>query len=246
MRIYVSIVFVSEPEGVSDIKCIILVFTSTNRCYVSETKIQTHLNLNAHPTPEAYIWKVGTGSKISEISNLTGQNSKSAEYLKPGQVLQRLFSTLTEDFYRPKRLSELFEKVFPNEYYFPDSSTLKMYQACKRLRQFFSLSKVPLLLYESSGLYSLRAQNGNQVNILCSLLEDNSHGIQQEDIIKLDRFFGTLKESLKKKAFTRKDIVGILKVSDRTALYLVEGGIKLKKIIKVGKGPSTKYIFSTN
>jgi hypothetical protein len=147
-----------------------------------KNKIAAQLNIKPSIFKKNYFWTVGEGEKEFTIDSLTGENSKSDYYLKAGQVPQRLFRALTCDYYRPKRLPELFENIFPGEYYSPESSSLKMYQAFKRLRLFLKKSRIPLEISESNGHYKISTFEKNKVKIICFYTETNLQS--SKDLVK--------------------------------------------------------------
>ncbi|MCK6598959.1 MAG: hypothetical protein L6Q37_11390, partial [Bdellovibrionaceae bacterium] len=56
----------------------------------------------------------------------------------PSKLLKSLFFMLTQEFYRPLRLTEIFGVIYPEEFYHPIHSTLKIRRLIHRARKWLS------------------------------------------------------------------------------------------------------------
>jgi hypothetical protein len=211
------------------------------------SKILRELGFIKNDLKSDYSFKLGVNAPAVVIDRQSGENSISKKYLKPGQVQQRLFSVLTEDFYKPKRLHELFESVFHNEYYNPNSSLVKMHQACKRLRSFFKAARLPLLLDEKNGFFKLNAQSGKGAQILCASskafvvkVDLNS----KTDFTKMQRAILKIKTSSGESPIYKRDIQKWFRISARSASYMIKTLLNLNLLTKHGSGPATYYKIS--
>jgi hypothetical protein len=190
---------------------------------------------------ENYPLKLGKGKKVFTINAITGEILLSSYYLKTGRTLHRLFNCIVEDFYRPKRVSEIFDRVFPGEFYSPSSSPDKVHQALKRLREFFRESKMPLIIEERNGSFRFVAAKGKQVRIIFG--KNQNSNFLKTDLIKMNRRLIQLKQLLGGREFTTSNASQKLGLSSRATNYLLKSSLDSGQLVKTGKGPTTKYKF---
>lgn len=193
-----------------------------------------------------YKFSVGHNSKqsIIEIDVNTGCSTISDLRLKEGQVPQRLLSLLASDFYRPKRILEIFDGLFPNEYFSPQSSRDKIHQALRRLRSFLDEARVPLVIKEQKGFYSLDAKNDSVVNMICykeqHLGLKKTYLYQHREQKTLD-LLTAFKQSTSSRDFDVVTFARACKTSERTALRHLSLAIQKGWVRKDGAARFTRY-----
>ena len=181
-------------------------------------------------------WQI-SGKTSSVILDLqTGFIEGSEEFLKTDQVLHRFLKILAEDFYRPLRLYEIHEKLFPGDYYNPSSAT-KIHQICKRLRAFFKKAQIPLVLKEKKGSYLLSCRPGKEVEFAFDSGQKNK--IKSGEQMEINKFIQQMKSSPKN--FTAQDWQEKMGGSARTARRRLQSFVKLGMIKGGGRGRSVRY-----
>ncbi|HTL12257.1 MAG TPA: hypothetical protein VL588_07205, partial [Bdellovibrionota bacterium] len=68
---------------------------------------------------------------------VSGAHSGGEDRLKTGQLLQRVLQALGSDPFRRFRIGDLFDRVFPGEYYNPHTAPDRIHQGVMRLRRWF-------------------------------------------------------------------------------------------------------------
>jgi hypothetical protein len=96
---------------------------------------------------------------------VTAQLENGSAPMPPGQVLHRLFIILCQDFYRPIPLISLYAKLFPGDYFNPNTSPNRTHQVIKRLRQWILKNKLDLAIEEVSGAFRLRLTSNLAIRI---------------------------------------------------------------------------------
>lgn len=89
-----------------------------------------------------------------------GKRIKEFDYLqypslKAGTLIYKVLFGLCLDFYRPLNIYALFELLFPQEFYNPETSANKIHKALQRTRQWLKGHNLPLEIFENDGNYSL-------------------------------------------------------------------------------------------
>ncbi len=91
--------------------------------------------LNKLPMDVPSFYRMGAPSPLEkDFDLLLGSYIGAREVFKLGSILHRLFCTLVNDFYRPKRIGALFSHLYPDEYFDPHSSPDRVHQILKRFR----------------------------------------------------------------------------------------------------------------
>lgn len=76
-----------------------------------------------------------------------------------------LIQTLMKDFYRPLRTYELFDLIYKNERFNPESSPNKIYQLVNRTQALLNLSQVPLEIIFQNNYYRLTTKQNYSIQI---------------------------------------------------------------------------------
>lgn len=178
-----------------------------------------------------YHWKMGSG-EAHYIDIAMEQKTAQGGFLKAGQSMHRLYVALTSDFYRPFTIAELYEQVFPEEFYCPGVSEFRVHQAMKRLRKWFEQNKIPLQIESVDGEYRLTTDE------CVEILIHEGGKIQTSGDFRLQFLKTQLGEE-----FSIKDAVPLLKLTRRRAGEVIQEAVLSGILTKVGKGNRTRYRF---
>jgi tetratricopeptide (TPR) repeat protein len=190
-------------------------------------------DLGYTPNRNDYVWKIGKGkTKLWRLHVEEGVLSPAIHRLKPGQVLQRLFRTLTFDFYRPMTVPILFTGIFPDRYYDPVTSPSVVHQALKRLRQWLKEAKVPMHIVEFKGGYWLHSESRMEIQIPFDHTSEVSRRLQE---------LKKVTEANDSQSFSKQDLCKRWQISSRAANYKIRALLEAGVIIKIGNGPSIQY-----
>ena len=165
-----------------------------------------------------------------EIFDLQTAEYQGQQILKPGGLPHQLLQLLCSDLYKPLRLGNIFSQLFPDEHYSVVSTPNRVHQIIIRLRQ--SLENIPLEVTEHEGLYSVTATGPVSINF------STSTGLKNTREVRLKQ----LREKFQSTPFGIKDVMNLFGVSRTQAHYIIKSADHLG-ISKVGKGPSTRYVF---
>lgn len=155
--------------------------------------------------------------------------------LKAGQLIHRTLSVLASDFYRPFQIARLHSKVFPQEFYDPTTSPLKIHQALTRLRTWLGKHLSGLNVIERDSCYALEWSPSARFHI--SLRKHQEHS---------DRwtwYLQKLEEKFPSGQFTKRDVCQAMGVSPTQARSILKRGFEQKKVASKGQGKSTRYRF---
>lgn len=175
--------------------------------------------------PGRFLWSVpgakGKGSKFTPKSPFIP-----TDHFKAGALLEHLFSGICADFYRPRRLLELYEAAYPNQIFNPSSSRNQVHQGLRRLRSAIRRKRLPFDVVEDHETYTLVARTPVTV-----LLRQESEPEQ----IHLERL-GTFRVP-----FTSREAAECLGCSKNTAITILNQLREKEKILQTGQGPGTRY-----
>ena len=184
--------------------------------------------------PQELVWHPGPAEPSPvTIDLLTGEiEGESSGRLKRGQLNHRLLVALARDFYRPLRLASLHALLYPNEYFNPVTSPIRIHQAMHGLRHWLETSGVPLTLEESSGAYRLVGGAGLKVPM--------ANGAEDKLTVPL----GALRRQFAGKAFSMREVIECLKLPRRSVLRILQGAHGAGELVRTGAGAQTRYLFS--
>ena len=179
-----------------------------------------------------YLWTLHSGKEASIFDLKTGRIEGSLrKHLEVGDTLHQLFIALCRDFYRPCRLPALHYQLYPNEFYNPVTSPNRVYQVMNRMRKWIKVNRLPIEISEEWGHYWLTANRPFRIRIT-----DRSKLGKIEPLI-LD----TLQSSFGNQPFSVSQASEALSVSIPTALRRLSQAVSQGSLVRVGKGPGTKY-----
>lgn len=160
--------------------------------------------------------------------------------LKPGSIVHRVLMALVCDFYQLQNKYSLIFKIFPNDFFNPQTSINKLHQALSRTRKWLLKNKIPFKISEQDSKYSL-VGNGR---IKIYLSDINNH----KDDLKVYSLMEQLKQKLSHPIFTSKEVVSILQLNGpRKAQRMISNALKIGIIQNVKKnGRTFHYSFTTS
>lgn len=207
-------------------------------------RIEAIFKRNSWPIPRDYFRKLSSAPTTRVLDLETGHeigHETGAEFqepLKPGQMSHRLLNILAMDFYKPIGAGELFSKLYPDEFYNPDSAAERIAQAVKTLRKWFAINAIPLEIAVENTRYSLVATAPYALRIARSspdpreLLESN-----YEMQLKMLRFEWPYK------SFSAAQAAQHLAVSASNVRAILRKALKEGRAFQSGAGRSTLYRF---
>lgn len=179
---------------------------------------------------ESYILRFDEKSDLTRTIDLS--LPKYEKSIRPGQMISRMLTALTEDFYKPRTLPELHASIFPEERYHPVHSPTKIYQLIKRTRQTLKTLDLPISIEEKEAGYSLSFPVGVGLKITrmgkLSPLESS-----------LDKLSSKFPDG-----FTLKEAEKHLGLSRSSTQRLVWEAEKAKILVSERVGKSLRYLFA--
>lgn len=190
---------------------------------------------NGIPLNESFLWVLGAPNGVTPISIIdldSARKTVKGNHLKTGHSLHRLYSALTSDIYRRFHSVTLFEKVFPGEFYSPTTSALRVQQAVKLLRIWFTENKLPLSVEVTNGFYYLASVK------LCGIplrIVAESVGDPLRISLLREKFQGD---------FSTSDAKNVLRLSHSGASKIIKKAVDDGTVEAFGSGRTTKYRFA--
>lgn len=186
------------------------------------------------PSAPHYNWELTTSGKSTHTFSiekfLEGEKAP-----KEGKALHRLIETLTSDFYRPFRPAEIHSRVFPGEYFNPQTSVHRVAQMVNRLRLYWGSIESPMQVAESGGEYRLSCTAKCKVKLLNPVKE-----ILHTTDLQIDR----LKQQVGSEIFGVDETRKLLQIPNWTAKRLLQHAVTENRLLRFGKGRYTTYQFS--
>ena len=180
----------------------------------------------------AHIWRPdGLSQNPGRVFDVRLGTENGESFLKPGQLLHRLLSTLSSDFYHPFRMGEIFSKLFPQEHFNPFSSPDRIYQLVKRLRQWLEASEIPLQVEERDGAYVLSCEQAYGIRVYRKKMKDPGHAL----------VFLRMKSAWGENLFSARELSAFGQFSHSKANTMISWAIEHGLLERVGSGPRVKY-----
>lgn len=179
--------------------------------------------------PDSFLWNLKGKAHANAVIDLT-QYAPGA--LKPGQLLHRLLTLLSSDFYRPFTLAEIHSALHPKEYFNPTTAAHRVHQAIKRLRGWAKDSHVPLRIDEHRGSYRLNTADP------CAIRVNRISTPNPSSV-----FLVTLKKAWGARVFSTAQAAEELRLSYSSAQRCLTDAVKRGELVKAGGGSSTRYHF---
>ncbi len=186
--------------------------------------------------PEFFDWKLGPpGESLISLNLHTGEMKNAREPLKTGGILHRLLQVLSSDFYRPQRLACLYSALYPGEYFNASSASLKIHQAVNRLRAWIKKNRLPLVIVEATGFYSLDSTAPFSLRV--------SHPERLAANPLLEQLLIKWPENA---WFSVKEAAGITKLSASSTLRLLNELRNEGSLLRQGSGKNIRYAVALN
>jgi hypothetical protein len=186
--------------------------------------------------PDEYYWNTDLElKKTKNTIHIFEGEEKDSDFIKRKSLNYRLTMILTSDFYRPFKVGVVHAKLYPKEFFNPDSSPAKVYQAVKTLRRCFEVNKVPIKVIDSDDGYQLSIHKDYQLKI------PKYFQTKKQELYEID----LLKTKITLTYFTAIDIMKVLKVSRSSANRIIKKAVESKLLEKEGFGNATRYNFKT-
>lgn len=177
--------------------------------------------------PEFYQWRP-SGEKGTD--GVTFDLERAG--LKGGQSLYRFLAILLSDFYRPFSTVQLFEALFPTEFYNHGDSEQKVYQIITRARRWLEDRELPLEIDPTSNESKLLETDP------CVVIVRKEKGAKDQTDFRLKeirRQLGT--------EFKAKQAYELLGISKRTLINVLNEAMENGTLIREGEGIKTIYRF---
>lgn len=191
--------------------------------------------------PSSYAWKLGGSQEKKpsaaprQIDVLDGRNSYSDHRLKPGQLLQKYFSILTRDFYRPLSLHQIHDEIFQEHYFNPVTTPKRIHQLTHRLNAWLKDAKVPLEICSKNNFLEIQAHAPVDIVVGNLVFIDN----------KLAAFLSHLHSKFSNISFTSLEVAAALKIPPRSATRLLKAATDQGFVLRLASGPKTRFALNT-
>jgi hypothetical protein len=180
--------------------------------------------------PNRNIYYFG-GKKAPRMDVLNGEVDGSP-IVAPGRKCHQMIEVLLRDFYQPMRLASVFSEVFPGDHFDPDSSPNRTHQILNRTRNWLRSGKIPVEIGERAGFYSLRIVGNFSFKI----------PLERKPVEGMHLHFDKLKAVLgDASTFSAREARERLEISRQTVQRIVNWGIKVGKLERVGTSKDTVY-----
>jgi hypothetical protein len=193
--------------------------------------------LGRAPLPGIYEWRLSSREKRTRSASapLFDMSATLAE----GALPQRLLRAICLDLYRPARVTELHELLFPGEYFNPHSSPDRVHQNLKRLRAWLRKMRAPLGVTEWDGFYGLASPEGCIVRL--NDLTFEQWFAADGETARLQTAVARLRAKRGSSPFSATEAASDLEMSERSALRLLGEAVAGGFLEKTGKGRATRY-----
>lgn len=176
----------------------------------------------------SYLWRLNNTKRPEKWIDLkTGQNEKGNLIISPEKQILQLLAVLASDFYRPIQVSNVFQTLFPDQYFDPFSSSNRIDQAILRLRRYLRDQKIPLLVTKSSGFNIIASSDFGLIKYL-------DHSNQDAEFEKIEMVF-------KNSEFKLREALKVFKIPQRSLQALFKKWVDAGKLKVIGGGSNTRY-----
>lgn len=149
-------------------------------------------------------------------------------------ILLQVFQALTQDFYKPFTLGNLFQRVFPEEKFNPFSSPPRLLQLLKRLNSWFMETNLPLRVHFKKSEFQLISLSP----IAIVIQRGKEFSSDEGKFLELKTHFAL-------KSFTASEVAKVLMVSKFTVQKLLNTALNNGRLERTGKGRNIRYRFSS-
>ena len=150
---------------------------------------------------------------------------------KPGSKPHAMLCSLFSDFYRAKKLGEVFDDIYPEEYFDIFTSPDRLHQVLKRLRQGMQKHNLQLGIESSDAGYTIQAPESLRIVFSKPVVVRDRFRVRVEKLI--DAFTG--------KDFSAREAAKILEISHSNANRVLKKAVEENQLEKISNGPHTYY-----
>jgi len=181
----------------------------------------------------SFLWNPSGHESADEIfdvlhGKMDGSNTMA---LERGQLMHRMMTLLTADFYRPLSMGTAFSELFPHEQFSQLGSTNRVCNVIRRLRQWMAKGNNQFSIEENQGCYRLTAVPGVALRVYAEIEQVSSEQIKWEEV----------RGQLSPGPFSREDVLRTLGCSVSTAKRFLRWAIDSGKVEVLGDGPRRRY-----
>ncbi len=160
--------------------------------------------------------------------------------LVPGQEIHALLIFLCRDFYRPAPLLSIFSRLFPEDYFNPDSSPNRVHHVVSRLRHWFVQGRIPVDLAPDPEGYRMEFRQPFVFRIPREPLDLRGRELE---LRRLRALLEPRPGSAASEGFTMREAVDRTEVSAATVKRLLKWAVDQGKLIREGRTHRTRYRF---
>ncbi len=193
-------------------------------------RIQLELPASWKPT-ETYVRNL-VGTPDTPIIRLLPTSDRIFGLKRDSKPIQ-LLSILNADFYKPLNVGNLFQSLFPEQHFDPDSSANRVHQVLFRLRIWLEEQKLPLMLTELNSTYKLigTAPVAIEVPLHFESPQAGTFALAQ------------LRQHFQNKEFKAKEASAQLGLEKTASVRLLNEAIDRGELQRLHQGPQTRYRF---
>jgi tetratricopeptide (TPR) repeat protein len=174
---------------------------------------------------------------VPGINFLTEKNTLKIDLTQPPEALVRLPSCLnlllllSHDFYKPPRFGVLHAGLHPGEHYNPFTSPQRIRNSILRLNKVNAELKNGIKVFVESGDVFIESSQGQGITIASF----------KTRFAKIDYLLKLLCTKMKGQRLSSPQVAQIMEISQRSAVTLLNNGIRKNRIQRFGKGKNTSY-----
>lgn len=200
------------------------------------------LKLLQDEMPESYQWVVGDEKlekKAPSLDVFQGTTSLKRGSLKRGQLLHRALQALCLDLYKPQRVAEIYQYLFPGQHYNATQSPNRVYKSIRRLRRWLKSTRLPLQIQEADGYYSLQSSKACRL----MLRPVSVSKILQSDLAdqKLLAYVIQFEKEFAARQFSANDAMAVVEQSYRSTVRILSAAVEKGHLFREGKARATTY-----
>lgn len=188
--------------------------------------------------PQAIVQQIyRLGPDSAPCFDLVHATANGEKLCEPGDRTHQLIAVLLRDFYEPARVATLFAAFHPDEHFDVNASPARIRQVIHRTRSWLRSQKIPAIIAENRGFYSLRLTGHFSFAIPLERRPANVRLAQ----------FETLKSRLSSTdSFTNRDATRILDLGRTATQNFLNWAMEQNLIRRLGSGRSdARYQFKT-
>ena len=172
------------------------------------------------------------GYKRGPLIDLRSFCKDNVPILKSASQPHQIIDHLLQDFYKPSPITDLFNTLFPDQYFDYRNSKNKIHKAIERTRVEILDSNLPIEIEEHNSAYRLKIIGP------LGILIHAERKLVSADEVRIELLKQNFKDG---KLFHAKEVTPILGLKKISALKLLNQQVAKGELLKIGVGPNTKY-----